>query len=178
MTFMREVEVKILDIDREALIKKLVELGAERVFDGEMRDVYYDYDHGGIGDNGGLVRLRQQGDSVMLVFKTKKELGEAKVREEHETPVGSFEDAEKILSHLGLKPCEERHKNRTSYVKGEVHYEFDKYLGEDSFVPEFLEIEAPNEEMLFAAVEELGFRKEDTKPWSTADVVEYYESKG
>lgn len=37
-----EKEIKILDVNKKKLIKKLKKMGAERIFKGEIHDVYYD----------------------------------------------------------------------------------------------------------------------------------------
>jgi hypothetical protein len=46
-----------------------------------------------------------------------------------------------------------------------------------SFVPEFMEIEAENTDLIVKYAELLGFKPEDCLPWSTYDIVKYYSSK-
>jgi len=39
---MPEIEVKILEIDKDEVIKKLNSLGAEKIFEGYVETIYYD----------------------------------------------------------------------------------------------------------------------------------------
>ena len=43
---MREIEVKILAVDRKALERRLRRLGARRVFDGTLRASFFDFKDG------------------------------------------------------------------------------------------------------------------------------------
>ncbi|MFQ5620300.1 MAG: CYTH domain-containing protein, partial [Candidatus Nanoarchaeia archaeon] len=68
---MREVEGKILEIDREVVIKKLEALGAKKIFEGELRAFYYDFPDGSIRKRHHHARLRKENDKVFLVYKVK-----------------------------------------------------------------------------------------------------------
>ena len=40
---MLEKEIKILEVNTLELIEKLLEFGAEKIFEGHVKDVYYDF---------------------------------------------------------------------------------------------------------------------------------------
>ena len=42
---MEEIEIKIIDINPTEIIKKLEQLGAHKVFDGEMNSIYTKCDY-------------------------------------------------------------------------------------------------------------------------------------
>ena len=46
MVEMREIEVKILEIDAKAVGNRIRELGGRRVSHGEMHAIFYDFDDG------------------------------------------------------------------------------------------------------------------------------------
>jgi adenylate cyclase class IV len=57
---MLEKEIKILDIDTDDIQKQLVDLGAEKTFEGYIHDVYYDFPGDTMEDNKRLFRVRQK----------------------------------------------------------------------------------------------------------------------
>lgn len=40
---MLEKEIKLLEVTREEIVKKLLNLGAKKIFDGYIHDIYYDF---------------------------------------------------------------------------------------------------------------------------------------
>ena len=100
---MREVEVKILDIDVEAVRKRLLELGATKVFDGDVDFIMFDYPDGRIRSKNEHFRLRKIGDKVELVHKSSPEPVEGfKIRKETETCVEDFDTMIEILKNVGF----------------------------------------------------------------------------
>lgn len=167
---MLEIEVKILEIDKESVISRLEYLGATKVFEGVISARHYDFDDKSLTRNGGFLRLRSKGDSAELTFKDKKGKGKAKVAKETETRVSSFKSMDKILTKLGMYPVVAYKKHRVSYQLGDAHLELDTYPG----VPTFLEIEAPSYKKVKSVAKKLGFSEEELKPWSGKDVLKYY----
>jgi adenylate cyclase class IV len=55
---MYEKEIKILEINKEELIKKLEGLGATKTFEDKVCDTYYDYANSKMEDKKRLFRLR------------------------------------------------------------------------------------------------------------------------
>lgn len=170
-----EIEVKILEVDRERLEDKLKSMGARKVFDGEISALYFDFEDKSIRKANDIMRLRKAGNKTFLTFKGFLHNKGAKVREELEVEVADFEIAKRILESLGMHTYKSISKHRISYALENVHFEFDKYTGEYSSIPEFLEIEANDEETIYKFAAMLGFKREDCKPWGGDDLVNHYK---
>jgi len=169
-----EVEVKIIDVDREAIEKKLLSLGAKKIFDGEMHAIYYDFPDRSLTRDHDIIRLRREGDKAVLVFK--KFLGNeaAKIREEHEVIVSDFEISRKILEGLGLVSWLSMRKHRVTYELDSEHIEIDKYHDDYEYIPVFIEIEGKDIESVYRCAERLGFAMRDCLPWTAVDLAEHY----
>lgn len=173
---MKEIEVKILEINRAGYENKILILGGEKTFDGKIRGIIFDKE-GELKENRILLRLRYENDKSVLTLKHKCNDGEAKSADEYEVEVSDFEITKKILEELGYVSKDNVEKHRTEYEVDDVKFCFDKYSGEYGYVPEFLEIEAKDEETLFRYVKLLDIDKEDCKAWSGWDVIKHYEEK-
>ncbi|MBI2573474.1 class IV adenylate cyclase [Candidatus Woesearchaeota archaeon] len=174
---MQEIEVKILEIDVNAIQKKLKQLGARKVFEGPMLASRFDTPTDELEEEGKMLRLRQRGEITELTLK-KKPQGEedknAKVREEIELTVSDYATMKMILASIGLVESGIQEKHRISYALGDdVHIEIDTFPN----LPTFLEIEAHSIKKIEEVVSLLGFTMEDTKPWSGKKVLEHYAQK-
>ena len=168
---MKEIEVKILNIDKNEVIKKLESLGAEKCFEGKVNASFFDFKDKRLKKENSFLRLRDKEKFSELTLKKKISKDEAKIMDETEIVVDNFANAKKILESLGLVESEiKMNKKRLSYKLGDVHFEIDSLEN----LPSYLEIEAPDLEKLKDAVEKLGFSMNDAKPWSMKDVKEYY----
>ena len=174
---MEEIEVKILDIDRAGIEKKLVAMGAKKTFEGEIFGLFYDYGDGSIRKAKDTMRLRKVGDRSFLTYKRFLEDKRAKIRKEYETEVSDFECARKILESLGLSPWMEMRKTRTTYELPGAHFELDRHTDQYSYVPDFLEIEAKDVHTLYKYVDLLGYEKADCHPWTIVEIAGYYQNK-
>jgi adenylate cyclase, class 2 len=172
---MREIEVKILDIDRGSIEKKLVSLGAKKVFEGILEAYYFDYNDIRLRKAGKSLRLRKENDRTLLTLKQKVHDKKFKIRNEYEIELSNFNKTKQILGLLGLHISSGIKKKRTAYSLGEIHLEIDKYLGRYSFVPVFMEIEAEDERLIYKYARMLGFRPEDCRPWTMIDTIRYYQ---
>lgn len=171
---MQEVEVKILEIDRAEVEAKLVALGATVSFDGEMHAVFYDDPEGGITKSGGVLRLRKEGDETKLTFKRHVAKGGAKIMEETETGVDDLIAMQVILANLGYKVTKNTRKFRRQYDLPDGHVVIDDYQDRLGDIPVFLEIEATDEETVFAIAAQLGYAPNDCRNWNTYDLVKHY----
>lgn len=174
---MREIEVKILDINRQKIEQKLLHLGAKKIFEGEIYALFFTKDDTPVEEDIHTIRLRKMGEKAFLTVKKKINHPIAKVREEHEVEVSSFPETKKILEVLGFNLCKQMRKKRTSYALNKVHFEIDKHTDEYSYVPEYLEIEAPDLSTLYEYVTLLGYSKQDCKPWTILDIAEYLQQE-
>jgi predicted adenylyl cyclase CyaB len=178
--YVHEIETTILNIDRKVVEKKILSLGARKIFDGDVEALFFDYPDGRLRNQKVTIRLRKIGEKAFLTAKRPGELMShtIKSRDEHEAEVSDFGTVKKILESTGLSVWLALRKHRTSYAIGKVHFEFDKHHDRYSFVPEYLEIEAPDEATLHKYAILLGFRKEDCTPWTILDIAKNMQSKG
>jgi len=174
---MKEIEVKILNIDGRLVEAKLKALGAKMIFDGVVDTHFFDFENKKLGKKGVLARVRRMGDKTYFTVKKKISDELAKIREEYKCEVSDFNELICAFSLLGLKERYSFKKKRTSYVLDGVHFELDKFLSVYDFVPEFLEIEAKDIDTIYRYASLLGFRKEDCKPYSIADIVKEIKAK-
>jgi predicted adenylyl cyclase CyaB len=169
-----EIEVKILDIDRTVIERRLIELGARKVFDGKIHAVYFDLPDQRLRASGLTLRLRSEGPKAVLTLKSDVRNPEAKEREERETEVGDFTVMRGILETLGFSPWLEMKKHRTSYALPDGHVEIDRYQDEFDYIPEFLEIEGRDMKSVRLIAAALGFGKDDCRPWDAVQLAAHY----
>jgi len=174
---LREIEVKILEIDQKKDEEKLLSLGAKKAFEGIIEAHFFDFKDKSIKKARSSFRLRKYGAKAVITFKRFVPAKGVKARDEFEVEVSDFETAKHIIDCLGLRQWDYVRKKRTSYSLPGAHFEFDKYLGSLSFIPEFLEIEAKNYQLLYHYSDLLGFAKKDCKPWTTSQIIDYYKGK-
>lgn len=166
--------MKILGIDREKTERLLVSLGALKVFDDDIHAIYYDSADNALQKNKDTLRLRREGPRTVLTFKRHIGDDRAKVREEKEVQVSDFGEMTAILSCLGYSSRLEMRKHRTTYELNGVHFELDRYHGEYGYIPEFLEIEGSDIDVIHHYAGLLGYRGEDCKPWDALELAAYY----
>lgn len=175
---MHEVEVKIVAIDRGQVEARLKSLGASKTFEGHMETVFFDLPGDPIAKANNLLRLRKKEDKNELTFKRFVADESAKVREEYEVIVSDFDTTRLILESIGLTEIQHLKKHRISYaLKDGVTVDLDKYTGDLSHIPDLMEIEAKDIATLRSHVKMLGFSPEDTKSWTTFDLINYYSGK-
>jgi len=175
---MREVEVKIVEIDRAEVEARLGSLKASKLFEGREESVFFDFPTNSISGAKNLLRLRKEGKKTVLTFKKFVENRAAKVRDEYEVSVSAFEPMVRILESLGLVAFQRMVKDRTSYsLKSGVRVDLDKYTGEFSYIPDLMEIEATDDATIKSSIKLLGFKPEDAKSWTTFDLVNHFSGK-
>jgi len=174
---MKEIEAKILEINRQEIEAKLKELGAEKIFDGQVDTIFYDAPDRSIRDNDKTFRLRKIGDDkIVITFKSPLDQSSGvKIKQEDEVEVSDFEVTERIIDSLGFKPWIKMGKHRTSYQLDNVHIEIDKHNDQFSSIPEFMEIEALDEETVYKYAKMFGFSKKDCKAWTILDLADHYK---
>ena len=174
---MKEIEAKILEVDKHKIEEALSNLGAEKVFDGEIEAFFFDFKDGSIAKRNSVLRLRKEDERDVLTFKRVVESEAAKIAEEHSVEVSSLSEAKVILESLGLSTVESMQKHRTSYQLKGVRFDIDQYMGKYSYIPTFIEIEAENIELIHRYAELLGFKAKDCLPWSVKELINHYSSK-
>lgn len=174
---MKEIEVKIPDINKKEVEKILMKLGAKLIFEGEIKAHYFDFKNNDLRKRKEVLRLRTVGKKAFLAYKGKPIKNEANIREELETEVSSFETIKKTLEGVGFHEWLRLKKKRTSYKFGKAMIEIDEMKGKYSFIPTFIEIEAPDVKTIHETANKLGFKKEDCKTWGFSKLIERYSKQ-
>jgi predicted adenylyl cyclase CyaB len=175
---MKEIEVKIIEIDRKKVEDDLATLSATKTFDGNVETLFFDFQDNTITRAKNLLRLRRIGDKTDLTFKGFVQSQSAKVRHEYEVSISDFETMRLILKSIGLISTWRIEKHRTSYVlSGGVHVDIDKYSGNFSHIPELMEIEGGDISTIHEHAKSLGFGRNDCKSWDTFDLIDHYSRK-
>ncbi|MCB9232563.1 MAG: class IV adenylate cyclase [Bacteroidia bacterium] len=171
---MKEIEVKVLEIDRQEVEARLNALGAQKEFEAEFFAIVFDDATGGIKAAGNLLRLRREGESVTLTYKVNLGSATSKSMEEHEVTVSDFEEMRRILGAMGYREVLSHRKIRAQWRLPLGHAVIDRYLDKLACIPEFLELEASSETDLNVMLEQLGFRPEQALPWNTQNLMQFY----
>ncbi|MCC7290299.1 class IV adenylate cyclase [bacterium] len=176
---MEEIEVKVLEINRKAIEDKLKILGAEFEFELKFHALSLDNNQNDVQASHKTLRLRQEGESTVLTLKevpgNKKKGSKVKKRIETEISVSSFDTTRTLLEKLGFKRVvREDEKIRRSWKLGDASIVFDRYLGALSHIPEFMEIEAPNEARIMEVATILEIGKSKLKDFSTRHLIKKY----
>ena len=136
---MYEVELKVR-ADHETVRERLADRGAAREETVTQRDVYYDAPHRDFAETDEAFRLRvERNDEAVAKLTYKGPLVDesSKTREEHETTVGSIEEARAIVEGIGFESAAAVEKERERYALDG----FTVTLDDVTDLGEFVEIE-------------------------------------
>lgn len=170
---MREIEVKILEINAPEIEQKLLKLGAKKTFSGKIESTLLDHPELRLHENDKVLRVRTVGDKVELCFKGKKEGEQFKIREEIEVETNDVIDTLQIFKSLGFVATVTNNKKRVSYKLENAKIEFDTITG----IPTFLEIEGITEQDVVECVRKLGYSMDDTTTISANELMERYKNE-
>ena len=162
-----EIEVRILDIDKDNLISNLEENNAE--FIGDWLQVRYVYDFNPVLPNK-WIRLRTNGITNTLTIKEKKDYTEHGTKE-LEIEVSSIEDTDKILEELGYKKRSVQENKRVRYMLNGVEIDIDSWPGINTYA----EFESDSLDKIKEVISLLGYNYEDA---TTDDAQDIYMSQG
>lgn len=168
--YMKEIEVKILEVDVAKLCEQLESMGAKRVFEGDLQVSFYDFEDKRLYEAGTRVRLRESSDQVEFTLKQKLSHERAKIADEFQVMVDDVAQLQSILQRLGMQSYRTYEKHRVSYTLGDARFEIDTYEG----LPPLLEIEAPSVEACYELASTLGYSTNQIKPWSGSEVIAHY----
>ncbi|MFA6536253.1 MAG: CYTH domain-containing protein [Candidatus Paceibacterota bacterium] len=139
-----EVEAKFLDIDVAGLRLKLKEIGATLEHsERPMRRKTYDDKASSLRKVGGWIRLRDEGDKITLSYK---QLNDRTLHGTKEITVivSDFETTDKLLGIVGFEEKSFQETKREKWVLAESEITIDTW----PWIPTFVEIESPNEEVI------------------------------
>lgn len=162
-----EIEVRILDIDKDDLISKLEENNAD--FIGDWLQVRYVYDFKPV-DPHKWIRLRTNGITNTLTIKEVHDKTEHGTKE-LEIEVSSVEDTDKILEKLGYKKRSIQENKRVRYILNGVEIDIDSWPGLNTYA----EFESDSLDKIKEVISLLGFDYNDA---TTDDAQDIYMGKG
>lgn len=161
----QEIEVKFPLRDRAALIRKLQDIGATRLYPETFEDNIVLDRRGELKTKGALLRVRKFGKYSLVTYKGPMSIdGGVKSREEVQTGVESFELAIELLDALGFKPVFRYQKFREVWRIQEVEVVLDR-----TPIGEYFEIEGPMD-LIRTLSGELGMNMDQAIRQSYADL--------
>src|SRR5882672_12572845 len=135
----QEIEVKFSLRDRNELVRKLHEIGAQRLYPETFEDNIVLDRRGELRTRGSLLRVRKFGRYAIATYKGPMSIeGGVKSREEVQTGVESFERAIQLFDALGYKPVFRYQKFREVWRIKEVEVVLDR-----TPIGDYFEIEGP-----------------------------------
>ncbi len=152
-----EIEAKFLDVNHDEVRERLKELGAELKHPMRlMRRKNFDFPAATLyRTRSGWVRVRDEGDKVTLAYKQMDDRGVHGTKEVS-VDVSDFDAAVLLLENIGLVAKSYQETKRESWTFGDIQIELDIW----PWVKPYIEIEAPDEQLLFGLVEKLGFSRD------------------
>lgn len=155
---MKEREVKVLNIDKDEIERKLIDIGAKLIKDENQINYRFDTDESFLKKTyNGYLRIRITENLLngqtksTLTFKRSLERNTIRVNEETDTDISDWENTAKILELLGYKQKRPGYKHRRSYSYENIMFEIDTW-DINTYSKPYLEIEISSEEELEKAI--------------------------
>lgn len=176
---MKEIEVKILEIDTKEFEIKLLNKGAILIFDDIIEGVYLNFPDFYSAKENKTLRIRKEGSETFLTMKEAVyPITNYKIREEIETKVEDFEAILNIFQRLGFSERIHIKKHRKTYeLNNEAKFVIDTHLEDYDFIPPFVEIEVNKEELLDKYLNIVEIPKVKTVNYNVFEVIDYYKQK-
>ncbi len=165
----KEIECRFLEIDKQALIAKLRELGAEDKGEVMLKEtIVYDKDLKWRSEHK-LVKIREFGANITLTYKHR--VSDAiDGTTEIEFGIDNYEKAEQFFEAIGLMPYRHQEKLRHTFVLDGVTADIDTWPK----VPTYVELEGGSESAIKDLAEKLGLDWKDHLTTPPATVIETY----
>ena len=147
----KEIEVRFLEIDKEALVERLLEVGAKDLGEPMLEEIIFYDPEGKWKEQEKRVRLRKSGNTVKLSYKeTKEKTIHGTIEIEFE--VSDMGMAEKFLEKVGLAAFRHQQKKRHTFELDDVVIDIDTWPR----IPAYVELEGPSEGAIRGVAEKLG----------------------
>ncbi len=172
---MRELEVKILNVDLDDMESKLIALGATLISKEKQVNTLIDSENSFIENNlDSYLRIRETKsylkNDIKYTLTMKKNINREGLRENIETNVDISDKKGmlSILEDLGYIVIQEGFKERTSYTLGNVRFDLDIW-DKNTYPYPYMEIEVNDEDELEEMIKLLDIPEENI---STKSIVE------
>lgn len=176
---MLEKEIKVLEIDKDNVIKKLESLWAEKTFEWFIHDVYYDFKDWKnlkMQNNKRLFRIRKRWEEHLYTIKRKrtdsKEWWEkgVKIADEWENIITDVESFARVLEKYWMQKVREKKKHRVSFKLNNMEFDIDEY----DDIPPLIEIEASTKKEIKEYIKLLWLENNPQKTFGSRWLYEYY----
>jgi len=161
-----EIECRILEINPDKIQQKLLEIGAKKITERNMKRYVYDIDS---NEDHTWIRLRDNGEKITLAIK-EIHTDEIDGTKEIEVDVSDFEKTNTILNKLKYTHKAYQENKRISYKFKDVEVEIDFWPK----IPPYIEFEAKSKEKIEEVVNLLGFKMADTTCLNNIKIYEKY----
>lgn len=163
----KEIELRVYDIDKEELIKKIEKLNGK--FINNYEQIRYVYDFNPVKENK-WIRLRTDGYQTTLTIK---EYTSSKINgvNELEIEVSDMEKTNLILEELGYKKRSVQENKRTRYILNDVEIDIDTW----PYLKTFVEFESKSKEKIYDVLKLLDI---DIKNTTTKIADDFYYDIG
>ncbi len=169
---MLEKEIKILEINKEKVIEKLLSFGAKKKFEWYIHDVYYDFPSETNMENmERRFRIRKKWEEHLYTIKKREEDDHLKVAQEGEFTITNVEGFKKVLAKYGMKETREKSKYRVTYEIDDFVFEIDEY----EWIPAILEIEGSSYLNIKLWIEKLELSHLPQKRFGARGLFKYYQ---
>lgn len=171
-----EIEVKILDINKKELEKKLQKIGAKKQFTKQI--FQENYNNKELKKRKASLRIRQLGKEIYITYKEFKDTKQnVKSCKEIEFQVSSdFKIIQNLFQSLGLTFYQRIEKTRTSYTLGNITFDIDT-ISKPVKIPTYFEIEAKDYKQIEKALQLLDIPKSKVRSWGTKQLLDYYKNR-
>ena len=169
-----EIETKVLNIDKNEIIKKIISAGGKKTGETRLSVDWYRPTGTKEDKDPWFLRIRSNSEGKHEVtWKAKSEtVGIARKHKEINLLIQEPEKLTAIFEEIGLEKYAHQEKDRTSLTLKNCLLEIDQYPD----MPAFLEIEGPNEESIKEIINLLSLEK--NKTWQKGERILIQEIYG
>ena len=167
---LREIEIKILEINLKKLQQKLKKVGAKKIEECKIHECIFDHPDKSISKRHELFRIRKNGKRTEITYKTNPAKNSKFIEhDEYETIAEDFETSCTIMKLAGFEIIRDREKKRILYKLGNAKFEIDKY----PTIPAYVEIEG-TKKSIQEALKKIGYSMKDTTNMTSSQVLKQY----
>lgn len=177
---MKEIEIKVLKINKEEIENKLANLGAKIVKNEIQTNIIFDSDQRILKSKyNGYLRIRITkcllNGTIKKTITLKKNISKDGYRNniEHETEIANEDEVSEIFQSLGYSILHKGIKTRKSFQLNDILFEFDTW-DKNTYPETYMEIEVNNEEKIEEALALLKINKKNVSTKSIEELRKEY----
>ena len=148
---MKEIETKVLEVDKEEIKKTLLALGAKQIEDTRLVVDWYCREGAEAAGHPWYLRIRTNslGKSEISWKSLPKITGNTRHSDEVNLNVSDADLAKKLFENIGLVNYAHQEKDRVTFTLNDWNFDLDQYPG----MPAYLEIEGKSHEHVQEAIQ-------------------------